>query len=156
MINTDCVGEIGAEVAPKVSDHRRSKQGGILQLKNGDIIAVKLLSRRIKLNITLTFWILYGQTEREEEYAETRGRSELVATRFCLVNRQIKCYFSQPEPTEKRMEEPILWCKRRRRRVEYSGWLRGHRGRFESVSECKSFPTGAMKFRLMKHVLSLS
>lgn len=41
------------------------------------------------------------ETEREEEHAETRGRSESVATRICLVNRQIKCYFSQPEPGKK-------------------------------------------------------
>lgn len=38
----------------------------------------------------------------------------------------------------------------------YSGWLRGHHGRLESVGECKSFPTGAMKLRRIKYFISLS
>lgn len=53
LFNTDCVGEIEVKVVQKVSDQRRSKQGGILQLKYGDSGAVKLLRRPIKLNITL-------------------------------------------------------------------------------------------------------
>lgn len=67
LINTDCVVSSGAKVTQKASDHRRSKQEGILQLKYGDIIAVKLLSRPIKLNITLTVSILNGQRQKESK-----------------------------------------------------------------------------------------
>lgn len=55
---------------------------------------------------------------------------------------------------EEEEEEDVDKDKRRRR--EYSGWLRGHHGRFESIGECKSFSTGAMKVTLMKHFISLS
>lgn len=65
-------------------------------------MAVKL-SGPVELNITP---LLHGQRQTEEEgYAETQGRSEIGAT--CL---QVKCYFSQPELQERRMEELRFPC----------------------------------------------
>lgn len=58
------------------------------------------------MNVTLTVSIWYGT---KTEYAETRGRSELIATHYCLVNRQIKCYLSQPVLGKERMEELLFW-----------------------------------------------
>lgn len=40
---------------------------------------------------------------KDREYVETCGQSSLLP--FCLVNRQSRCYVSQPEPGGKRMEE---------------------------------------------------
>lgn len=101
VINTDRVGEIEAKVARKylITDAASKEEN---ELKYGDVSAVKLLSKtEYDTDCLDTAWTETEQ--REEEYAETRGRSESVATRFRLVYRQIKCYFSQPELGEKRM-----------------------------------------------------
>lgn len=58
------------------------------------------------MNVTLTVSIWY---RTKTEYAETHGRSELIVTHCCLVNRQIKCYFSQPVLGKERMEELLFW-----------------------------------------------
>lgn len=58
------------------------------------------------MNVTLTVLIWYGT---KTEYAETCGRSELIATHCCLVNRQIICYFSQLVLGKERMEELLFW-----------------------------------------------
>lgn len=82
------------------------------------------------------FHSVWTETEREYEYVETHGRSEYVATPFCLVSRKIKCYV-QIEPGEHRKSYCHVCWKRRR---EYFEWLRGH-GRLDNVDECKTFPT---------------
>lgn len=52
----------------------------------------------------------------------------------------------------------ILVRRRRKKEGEeekeegkFSGWLRGHHGRFERMGECKSFPTGETRWLLRLH-----
>lgn len=147
LINTDCVGVIGAEKHP-IAD--AASGGEILQLKYGDIIAVKLLKEAHKTEYYTD--CLDRKRVRICRNTWTVWVSCYFVFRLVITGRLDATFHSQSRE-RREDEELLLWWKRRRSWRVF--WMAQRTSWTVWVGECKSFPTGAlMKLRLIKHFIT--